>query len=118
MCALQCSANFQHGCWLNGHGICPAALQDTPLYEVLYQEGSALNQRKNERRVRAEAEMLSTCTFAPKLTSQQLVKSGRVMQVRAVQRTSMVLQLLSTGFGACCVQVLQQITMCAICTSH
>ncbi|KAF6256830.1 hypothetical protein COO60DRAFT_1656523 [Scenedesmus sp. NREL 46B-D3] len=54
--------------------------KDTPLYEVLYQEGSALNQRKNERRVRAEAEMLSTCTFAPKLTSQQLVKSGRVMQ--------------------------------------
>jgi hypothetical protein len=60
-------------------------LQDTPLYEVLYQESTALNQRKKEMRVRAEAEMLSTCTFAPKLTSQQLVKSGRVMQVRAAQ---------------------------------
>jgi hypothetical protein len=64
-------------------------LQDTPLYEVLYQESTALNQRKKEMRVRAEAEMLSTCTFAPKLTSQQLVKSGRVMQVRAVHQNSL-----------------------------
>jgi hypothetical protein len=72
-------------------------LQDTPLYEVLYQQSTALNQRKKEMRVRAEAEMLSTCTFAPKLTSQQLVKSGRVMQVRAVQQNLQTLWLMYAG---------------------
>jgi hypothetical protein len=92
-------------------------LQDTPLYEVLYQESTALNQRKKELRVRAEAEMLSTCTFAPKLTSQQLVKSGRVMQVRAAREfghghvaTATAALRGCSAFSACCMWPLQQLT--------
>lgn len=58
-----------------------AVVQDTPLYEFLYQESTVLNQKKSERRARAVAEEASACTFAPRLVSQQLVREGRVMRV-------------------------------------
>lgn len=62
--------------------------QDTPAYEVLYQEDSVLRGKLTERRAQQEAEMSKKCTFTPTLVSQQLVKEGRVMKVR--DRTGML----------------------------
>jgi hypothetical protein len=55
--------------------------QDTPAYEVLYQEDGVLRGKLTERRAQQEAEMTKKCTFTPTLVSQQLVKEGRVMKV-------------------------------------
>ncbi len=57
-------------------------LQDTPLHEYLYQGSVVLSQKLNERRAQVEAERTASCTFAPHLVSQQIVKEGRVMKVR------------------------------------
>jgi hypothetical protein len=56
-------------------------LQDTPVYESLYQESSIINQKLTEKRAVQEAERSKQCTFAPTLVSHQLVKEGRVMKV-------------------------------------
>lgn len=58
-----------------------APLQDTPAYEVLYQENSVISQKLSEKRAQREAERIKQCTFTPQLVSQQLVKEGRVMKV-------------------------------------
>jgi hypothetical protein len=59
----------------------PPCPQDTPAYEVLYQENSIINQKLVEKRAQQEAERSKQCTFTPHLVSAQLVKEGRVMKV-------------------------------------
>jgi hypothetical protein len=71
--------------------VCPAPLQDTPAYEVLYQENSIQNQKLVEKRAQQEAERSKQCTFTPRLVSAQLVKEGRVMKVSGGLRGGAVL---------------------------
>lgn len=78
-------------------------LQDVPLHELLYAESAQLSQKLDERRARAAAEMAHSCTFAPVLVSQQLVKHGRVMQVcsTVIEKAGQarLVQLLPMSFG-------------------
>ncbi|KAF8057295.1 hypothetical protein HT031_006103 [Scenedesmus sp. PABB004] len=54
--------------------------KDTPLFEALYAEGGAIRAKLSEKRAAAEAQATSSCTFAPRLVSHQMVKEGRVMR--------------------------------------
>lgn len=95
--SLLCAANPSFICVLCADTDC---LQDTPAFEVLYQENSILNQKLTEKRAAREAETSKQCTFTPHLVSQQLVKEGRVMKV-GVGREGEGVCAFGEGRGGC-----------------
>lgn len=103
---------FWRACVLTCHF---GVLQDTPAYEVLYQESSIINQKLTEKRAEREAERNKQCTFAPTLVSQQLVKEGRVMKVRVVRAAVLLAAGGKLGCWTSSTYVLPRLSLVSCC---